>query len=61
MTSVTSSNYDPRDAIGCQDSGYDYTRTACEKFRNGFAIAAAAGDYDRYAHLLRAGLRLTLR
>lgn len=60
-TSVARSNYDPSDAIACQDSGYDYTRTACGKFRNGFAIGAGAGDYERYTHLLRASLRLTLR
>jgi len=54
---VTDSAYDPRDQLDCQASGYDYSTAACAAARNGYAIATAAGEYDRMQHALRLALR----
>jgi hypothetical protein len=54
---VTDSVFDPRAQIDCQASGYDYSTQACNAARNGYAIATAAGDYDRMQHALRLALR----
>jgi hypothetical protein len=54
---VTDSAFDPRDQLACMASGYDYSTPACAAARNGYAIATAAGDYDRMQHALRLALR----
>jgi hypothetical protein len=54
---VTDSVFDPRDQIDCQASGFDYSTPACNAARNGYAIATAAGEYDRMQHALRLALR----
>jgi long-subunit fatty acid transport protein len=54
---VTNSAFDPRDQIDCQMSGFDYSTPACAAARTGYAIATAAGDYDRMQHALRLALR----
>ena len=54
---VTHSAFDPRDALQCQSSGYDYSTDECAAVRNGYAIATAAGDYDRMQHALRLALK----
>jgi hypothetical protein len=51
------SEYDPRFAVQCADSGFDYTTRACGQLRDGYAIPTAAGDYTRIQHALRLGLR----
>jgi hypothetical protein len=57
---VTDSAFDPRDQLDCQASGFDYSTPACAAARNGYAIATAAGDYDRMQHALRLALRYEL-
>ncbi len=59
-TSVDDSAYDPRNALDCIDNGFDYETRACELLRNGYAIPTAAGDYTRFQHALRIGLRYEL-
>jgi hypothetical protein len=54
------SEFDPRSRVACLASGYDYSTQACEAVRNGYAIATAAGTYDRIEHALRLGLRYDL-
>ena len=54
---VTRSAFDPRDQLDCMASGYDYSTPACAAARNGYAIATAAGDYDRMQHALRLAFR----
>lgn len=54
---VTRSAFDPDDQLACMASGYDYSTAACAAVRNGYAIASAAGDYDRMQHALRLALR----
>ncbi|MBV8761616.1 MAG: hypothetical protein JO257_30250, partial [Deltaproteobacteria bacterium] len=54
---VTNSAFDPRDRLLCQTSGYDYSTGECAAVRNGYAIATAAGDYDRMQHAIRLALR----
>ena len=56
-TSATSA-FDPRDALDCIDSGFDYSTAACAAVRHGYAIPTAAGDY--YAHRARAPARASL-
>lgn len=58
--SVSNSTFDPRDRIDCIDSGYDYSTTACENTRLGYAIATAAGDYHRITQALAIALRYNL-
>jgi hypothetical protein len=55
--SVGKSDFDPRDAVTCVDSGYDYSTPACAALRNGYAIPTAAGDYGRIEHAVRLGVR----
>ncbi|HEU0037445.1 MAG TPA: hypothetical protein VFQ53_42835 [Kofleriaceae bacterium] len=59
-TSVAPSAFDPRFALDCIDSGFDYATRACEAMRNGYATPTAAGDYTRLSHSLRLGLRYEL-
>jgi len=54
---VEDSAYDPRFAVACADTGFDYSTRACEALRNGYAIPTAAGDYTRFQHAFRLGLR----
>jgi hypothetical protein len=58
---VNKSAFDPNDRFACIASGYDYTTTACEGVRQGYAIPTAAGDYARFEHALRIALRYELR
>jgi hypothetical protein len=53
---IKASDYDPRFARECADSGFDYATRACEALRNGYAIPTAAGSYTRIQHALRVGL-----
>jgi hypothetical protein len=54
---VRASEYDPVDRLDCIDSGYDYSTTACQHVRDGYAIPTAAGTYRRFEHSFRLGLR----
>ena len=58
--SVKDSAFRPDAWIACMRSGYDYTQPACETVREGYAIAPAAGTYERLEHALRIGLRYEL-
>lgn len=58
---VTQSAFDPRDRIACIDSGFDYSTSACEATRLGYAIPTAAGDYGRIEHSFRLAIRYALR
>lgn len=53
---VAASAFDPRSRINCIGSGFDYSTAACESVRGGYAIATAAGTYDRIQHAIRIGL-----
>jgi hypothetical protein len=53
---VDGSEYDPRFALACADSGFDYASRACTALREGYALPTAAGDYTRIQHALRLGL-----
>lgn len=53
---VTSSAFDPNARATCIESGFDYSTAACESVRNGYAIATAAGSYERISHAIRIGL-----
>jgi hypothetical protein len=55
------SAFDPTARVACIDSGFDYSTSACQKVRNGYAIAAAAGTYERFEHALRLGLRYAIQ
>jgi hypothetical protein len=57
---VATSEFDPRSRVDCLASHYDYATAACEATREGYAIATAAGSYDRIEHALRLGLRYDL-
>ncbi|HEX8108466.1 MAG TPA: hypothetical protein VF516_12120 [Kofleriaceae bacterium] len=57
---VSRSDFDPEFRVACMQSNYDYTTAACAATRNGYAIASAAGSYDRIEHALRLGLRYDL-
>jgi hypothetical protein len=57
---ATTSEFDPRARVDCLASHYDYATRACEATREGYAIASAAGSYDRIEHALRLGLRYDL-
>ena len=54
---VTDSAFDPRGRLLCADSGYDYSTSACEAVRNGYALPTAAGEYQRFEHAVRFALR----
>jgi hypothetical protein len=54
---VTTSQYDPRFALDCIDSGFDYETRGCTQLREGYAIPTAAGTYTRLQHAFRLGLR----
>lgn len=54
---VLDSAFDPRDQLGCEDSGFDYNNTACEAVRLGYAIPTAAGEYSRFGHAARFAIR----
>jgi hypothetical protein len=56
---VTSSDYEPRSQLACEDSGFDYSTNACAEVRDGYAIPTAAGEYSRVQQSLRIALRLT--
>ena len=58
---VRDSAFDPRDQISCIDSGFDYTTSECAAVRHGYAIDTAAGDYRRFEHAMRIGLRYELQ
>lgn len=49
--------FDPQALLACTDSGFDYATTACRQVREGYAIASAAGSYERIQHAVRIGLR----
>jgi hypothetical protein len=55
------SAFDPRDRIACIDSGFDYSTSACRATREGYAIPTAAGDYERFSHAVRIGLRYEIQ
>jgi hypothetical protein len=55
------SDYNPIDRLACIDSGFDYSTTACQHVREGYAIPTAAGTYRRLTHALRLGLRYDFR
>jgi hypothetical protein len=57
---VTDSIFNPESRVECMASDYNYATSACEATRNGYAIASAAGTYDRIEHALRLGLRYVL-
>jgi hypothetical protein len=59
-TTVEDSAFDPQHQVDCIASGYDYSTAACEAVRTGYAIPSAAGDYSRYQHAFRFGLRYEL-
>jgi hypothetical protein len=51
------SKYDPQARLDCIAQGNDYSSSACEAVRDGYAIQSAAGSYERIEHALRIGLR----
>lgn len=57
---LTKSDYDPRFNVDCADSGYDYTTDGCRAVRDGYALPTAAGEYKRFQHAVRLGLRYEL-
>ena len=59
-TSVDGSEFDPGYYAECEASGYDYSTRACQRVRDGYAIASGAGDYDRLLHSVRLGFRYEL-
>jgi len=54
---VTKSDYDPRYQVDCAASGYDYTTDGCQAVRLGYGLPTAAGEYSRFQHAVRLGLR----
>jgi hypothetical protein len=55
------SAFNPADRLTCLASGNDYATPACQTVRNGYAIPAAAGTYERFEHALRLGLRYAIQ
>jgi len=51
------SKFDPQARIDCIAQQLDYTTSACDAVRNGYALPSAAGSYERIQHALRIGLR----
>jgi hypothetical protein len=58
---VDDSEYNPIDRLDCIESGFDYSTTACQRVRDGYAIPTAAGSYRRLTHAFRLGLRYDFR
>jgi hypothetical protein len=58
--SPTHSAFDPDAQVDCAAAAFDYTTQACQAARNGYALASAAGTYDRIEHAFRLGLRYAL-
>lgn len=58
---VTESRFDPRARIACFDSGFDYTTPGCTSVRHGYAIATAAGEYQRIEQAMRLAVRVELQ
>jgi hypothetical protein len=58
--SVRQSVFAPEDVAACASTQFDYTTPACRSVRDGWAIASAAGDYQRIEHSLRVALRYAL-
>ena len=54
---VTRSSFDPQSRVECMAHDFDYATPSCAATRAGYAIASAAGSYDRIEHALRLGLR----
>ena len=54
------SDFDPGFRADCVASQFDYASRGCAAVRNGYAIASAAGSYDRLEHAVRLGLRYDL-
>jgi hypothetical protein len=54
---VARSSFDPQSRVECMAHNYDYTTPWCAATRDGYAIASAAGSYDRIEHALRLGIR----
>ena len=52
--------FNPQDSLDCIASSYDYATPQCQAVRNGYAIAPAAGSYERLEHALHLGLRYEL-
>jgi len=57
---VQDSEFNPQSRIACAAASFDYTRAECEAVRDGYAIATAAGNYERFQHAMRIGLRYDL-
>lgn len=57
---VSNSAFDPQLREDCVTSSFDYATRGCAAVRNGYAIATAAGSYDRLEHAVRLGLRYDL-
>ncbi|MGN6108167.1 MAG: hypothetical protein ACTHU0_23880 [Kofleriaceae bacterium] len=57
---VDKSAFDPRDPRDCFAHGLAYSTRACRAVRDGFALPTAAGDYTRFQHAMRIGLRYEL-
>lgn len=55
--SVRDSAYSARNQVACADSGYDFASAECRAARSGYGIESAAGDYHRWQHAFRLGLR----
>lgn len=55
---VTDSAFDPSARLRCMDQNYDYTSSACERVRYGYAIDTAAGEYSRIEQALRLAVRV---
>lgn len=53
--------FDPTARVDCVTSGFDYSTSACQTVRNGYAIAAGAGTYERFEHAFRLGLRYAIQ
>jgi hypothetical protein len=58
---VSDSEFDPRFVDDCIATSFDYATRGCRAVRNGYAIATAAGTYDRIQHALRLALRYDLQ
>jgi hypothetical protein len=58
--SAAGSAFDPNAEVNCAAAFFDYSTRACQAARDGYAIASAAGTYDRLEHALRLGLRYAL-
>lgn len=57
VTTRDTTAFDPGDRLACIASSFDYSTAACRAVREGYAISSAAGDYTRFEHAVRIGLR----